>query len=241
MKSKWFEVAYLELFAGPGYLFDEVKEEELPGSPLQALQIACPFNRYVFSDYSDVCVEALRTRIAALRAKSPGTPVADVLAGDANDPEHLERVCSLIDPRSLVIAYLDPAKPNLDFSTVRFLTERFPFLDVIINLPFSGIHRSISAGGVEGPSRMLNHANPKELLRPDEGGTKRAICEHYDAQLRGLGLVHIDHRCVKTTTTNSPLYDIVLASRKKTAVDLWQKANRQPKNPQLGLLDLDAG
>jgi three-Cys-motif partner protein len=241
MKRKWFEVAYLELFSGPGYLFDEVKEEELPGSPLQALQIASPFDRYVFSDSSDVCVQALRTRIAALREKSPGTPQADALTGDANDQEHLEQVCSLIDPRSLVIAYLDPAKPNLDFSTVRFLAERFAFLDVIINLPFSGIHRSISAGGVDAPSRMLNHPRPKELLRPDEGGTAHAIREHYDGQLSELGLIHIDHRCVKTTTTNSPLYDIVLASRKKTAVELWQKANRTPVNPQLGLLDFDAG
>lgn len=235
MNRKWFDVAYLELYCGPGYLYDESTGEEVPGSPLQALGIKAPFDRYVFSDYSDICVDALQARIARLRTESPGLPATNVLSGDANDPEHLERVCSLISPRALVIAYLDPAKPNLHFSTVHFLTERFRFLDLIINLPFSGIHRSLAAGGVDGPSLMLNHQNPKELLRPDEGCTADAIRTHYDEQLRGLGLLHIARRCVKTTPTNSPLYDIVLASRKATAVELWEKANGKPKTDQLGL------
>jgi three-Cys-motif partner protein len=242
MNRKWFEVHYLELFCGPGYLLDEDSSDEVPGSPLQALTIARPFDRYVFSDYSEVCVEALRTRIGALRAQMHGgLPPAEVLAGDANDPEHLERVCSLINPRALVIAYLDPSKPNLHFSTVRFLAERFRFLDVIINLPFSGIHRSLSAGGVEAPRLMLNHPNPGELVHPEEGRTAQNIRGHYDAQLRGLGLVHIARRCVKTTVTNSPLYDVVLASRKDTAVKLFEKANPLPKDKQLGFVGFDAG
>ena len=29
-----------------------------------------------------------------------------------------------MDPRALVIAYLDPAKPNLHWSTVEFLADR---------------------------------------------------------------------------------------------------------------------
>lgn len=240
MNRKWFKVAYLELFCGPGYLYDEGSGEEVPGSPLQALGIASPFDRYVFSDFSDRCCEALSTRLDRLRAELPGLPPTDVLVGDANDPAHLERVCSLIDPRSLVIAYLDPAKPNLSFTTVRFLAERFRFLDLIINLPFSGIHRSLAAKGVEGPGLMLDHPSPLDLLRPDEGSTADAIRAYYDERLRSLGFEHITRRCVRTEPTNSPLYDIVLASRNPKAVELWEKANRVPQNPQLGLLDFDA-
>ena len=242
MNRKWFQVAYLELFSGPGCLYDESSREEVPGSPLQALGIASPFDRYVFSDFSDTCCDALRKRIEKLRAECPsGLPEADVLAGDANDPTHLERVCSLIDPSALVIAYLDPAKPNLSFATVRFLAERFRYLDLIINLPFSGIHRSLAAKGIEGPSLMLDHPSPLDLLLPDEGSTADAIRTHYDERLRSLGFAHITRRCVRTEQTNSPLYDIVLASRNAKAVELWEKANRAPKNPQLGLLDFDAG
>ena len=35
--------------------------------PLQALTIGRPFDDYVFSDFSDVCVDALVRRIAAIR------------------------------------------------------------------------------------------------------------------------------------------------------------------------------
>jgi hypothetical protein len=76
--------------------------------------------------------------VSSLRDQNPALPPADVLAGDANCPEHLERLCALIDPKALVVAYLDPAKPNLYFATVRFRAERFRFIDFIINLPFSG-------------------------------------------------------------------------------------------------------
>jgi three-Cys-motif partner protein len=236
MSRQWFEVHYLEMFSGPGLLLDEVTGEEVPGSPLEALSITRPFDRYVFSDYLPVCENALRKRISDRFGPRPDV---DVLCGDANDAAHLERACALINPKALVIAYLDPAKPNLHFDTVRFLAERFRFIDFIINLPVSGIHRSLSAGGDEKPQLMLNHLNPLELLHPDEGRTAENIREHYDAQLRTLGLQHITRRCVKTAVTNSPLYDIVLASRHPRAIDLWDKANLAPKrsNLQLGFGD----
>jgi three-Cys-motif partner protein len=229
MGNKWFDVHYLELFCGPGYLLDDVTREEVPGSPLQALSIQRPFDNYVFSDFSDVCADALERRIAAMRAEGIALPRTTVLQGDANDPAHLERVCSDIDPRALVIAYLDPAKPNLHWSTVEYLANRFRFIDFIINLPFSGIHRSLTAGGDERPRLMLNHPKPMELVHPEEGRTAQNIRDWYDEQLRSLGLIHIARRCVKTQPTNSPLYDVVLASRKDTAVKLFEKANPVPK------------
>jgi three-Cys-motif partner protein len=169
MGNKWFPVHYLELFCGPGYLLDDVTHEEVPGSPLQALGIQRPFDNYVFSDFSDVCAHALERRIAAMRREGIVLPPTTVLQGDANDVAHLERVCSLIDPRALVIAYLDPAKPNLDWTTVEYLANRFRFIDFLINLPFSGIHRSLTAGGTERPRLMLNHPDPMQLVHPEEG------------------------------------------------------------------------
>lgn len=233
MSRQWFEVHYLELYAGPGLLLDDVTGEEVPGSPLEALSIKQPFDRYVFSDYAPVCANALQKRISDRFGVRPDVTV---LRGDANDAAHLERVCALISPRALVIAYLDPAKPNLDFDTVRFLAERFRFIDFIINLPFSGIHRSLSQGGERKPRLMLNHPNPRELVHRDEGRTAQNIREHYDAQLRSLGLQHITRRCVRTSATNSPLYDIVLASRHPRAIELWDKANAEPKPSNIQLV-----
>jgi len=237
MAKKWFEVHYLELFCGPGCLLDEVNDREVPGSPLQALTIQSPFNRYVFADFSQDCTDALDGRIAAMRREGQVLPPTEVRRGDANDPEHLERVCALIDPRALVLAYLDPAKPNLHWSAVEYLAGRFPFIDFIINLPFSAIHRSLTAGGEESPRLVLNHPHPMELVDPSPGQTAENIRVHYIQQLHQLGFVHTTRRCVHTEWSNSPLYDVILASRKDIAVKLFEAANGKKQSSQLGLLD----
>lgn len=228
MNRQWFDVHYLEVFSGPGVLLDEALGKEIPGSPLEALGLSTPFDRCVFSDFSESFVTALDSRIGM-------HPGVNVLQGDANDPAHLKRVCDLIDPRALVMAYLDPAKPNLHWSTVAYLADRFRFLDFIINLPHSGIHRSLAIGSTDGPARVLNHPDPESLLRPDAGKVADAIRAHYDDQLRSIGFEYIARRCVRQIANNSPLYDVVLASRHPKAVELWEKANKLPAEPQLGL------
>ena len=240
MGKKPWPIHYLELFSGPGYLQDSETEEELPGSPMQALGIERPFTRYVFADFSSVCVEALDKRIEAMRRQGQHLPETFVRQGDANDPRHLDDLCSLIDPRALVIAYLDPAGPDLHFSTVEFLARRFRFIDFIINLPFSGIYRSMAAGGVAKPAKMLNHPDPCVLIDPRPNQTAHNIREHYNGQLRSLGLDHITSVCIKTEPTQSPLYDIVVASRNELAVRLWENANRKRGAIQLGLAGFDA-
>jgi three-Cys-motif partner protein len=152
MAKKWFEVHYLELFCGPGYLLDEANDCEVAGSPIQALTIQAPFDRYVLADYSADCTDALKRRIVAMRHAGQPLPATHVLQGDANDPQHLDRVCQLLDRRALILAYLDPAKPNLHWATIEYLARRFEFIDFIINLPFSAIHRSLTAGGADAPS-----------------------------------------------------------------------------------------
>ena len=152
MSSKWFAtkhgLEYLELYSGPGRLLDERTGKEQPGSPLQALAIPKPFSRYVFSDFSDECVDALQARVGERNDVS-------VLGGDANHSAHLARVAELLNPRALLIAYLDPARPqDLHWSTVEYLAKRFEHGDLIINLPVNSLMRSIlgaQSGGGTGP------------------------------------------------------------------------------------------
>lgn len=236
MNRQWFDVQYLELFAGPGRLRDETTGEELPGSPLEALAIASPFDRYVFSDYDADCVHALDTRIGP-------RPNVFVERGDANDPEHLSRVAGQLDPRALIIAYLDPAKPNLHWATVEYLAGRFKHIDFIINLPVSAIHRSLALGAkmvaegadpltceaVQIPARALGHPDPLQLLRCGLQAPY-AIRDYYYEKLRSVGMTELaEPRTVKQELNNSPLYDVILASRHPKAVELWEKANATPK------------
>jgi len=243
MSGKWFSakygLGYLELYSGPGRLLDERTGREQLGSPMQALELSVPFSRYVLSDFSEECIAALAARVGD-RAD------VEIVVGDANDPAHLERVARLLNPKALVIAYLDPARPqDLRWSTVKYLAQVFGFIDLIINLPVNSLMRAILGayhGGGSGPGaagRFLNHQNPRELLLPSADlpstpATINAIRAHYDEQLMALGFNQPARRTVCFPADN-PYYDVLLASRHDRALELWNKTNPVPEDPQLSL------
>ena len=250
MSNQWFThehgLQYLELYAGPGRLLDEATAKEQPGSPLRALAVPKPFTSYVFNDFSADCVGALGERVR-------GRDDVRVECGDANDREHLVRLASLLNDRALVIAYLDPARPqDLHWSTVEFLAEHFERIDLIINLPVNSLMRAIAGAYTSGfrgagtSGRFLNHARPHELLRRAPNGriidmaTITAIREHYDEQLTSLYFKQPARRTVDFPPGN-PYYDIVLASRHQTGLDLWNRTNPAPVDPQMSMLDFIDG
>jgi len=240
MSGKWFQrrhgLQYVELYSGPGRLLDERTGLELPGSPIQALSLRKPFDLYVFSDAAEDCCDALRARVG-------DRDDVHVLQGDANDPAHLDAVASLLNPRALVIVYLDPARPqDLHWSTVAYLARRFPFMDLIINLPCVSVMRAIlghASQGGSGPGaagRFLEHPQPRDLLRPSPRRrstalTIEAIRAHYDRKLIDeLQFLQPARRTVYFPADN-PYYDILLASRHPRALELWNKTNPPPDEP----------
>ena len=96
MSGKWFAVKhgiqYLELYSGPGRLLDESTGVEQPGSPMRALSVRKPFTHYVLSDFSQGCIDALAARVGTRSD-------VNVVRGDANDPDHIERVANLLNTR----------------------------------------------------------------------------------------------------------------------------------------------
>lgn len=239
MGPKWFDVQYGEMYCGPGVLTDETTGEEIAGSPLQALAVRRPFDLYVFGDYDEGCIEALRPRVAR-------HPQVRLETGSANDPAHIARFCAHFDPRALVVIYLDPARPqDLHWATVEALARRFEQLDLIINLPVNSLARAITgpeARGFEGRTagRFLNHPNPSALIQRDlRGGlawdaTIDAIRHHYDQQLERLGFLTPARRTV-TFPDPSPYYDVLYASRHPMGLKLWNSTNPPPENPQMSL------
>lgn len=241
MANKWFTkeygVQYVELYAGPGLLLDETTANELPGSPIEALAVRKPFARYVFSDFNQDCVDALNARVGE-------RDNVHVLRGDANDQAHLDTVAGLLDQRALVIVYLDPARPqDLRFSTIRFLSERFKYLDLIINVPVHNLARAILGRNVAGPGAagtFLNHPSPRDLLHRRASGelcwepTIAAVRAHYTEQLESLGFLTPARNTVCFPGTN-PYYDMLLVSRHPTALKLWNRSNSPEEPTQLSL------
>jgi three-Cys-motif partner protein len=245
MRRQWFAdrfgLQYVELYSGPGRLIDESSGRELAGSPIEALAVRRPFDRYVFCDYSRDCVDALRQRVGRRSD-------VQILQGDAKDLSHLERVAALLEPRALSVVYLDPARPrDLAWSTVEFIAQRFAYGDLIINLPVNSLMRAIlghhrgGGTGAGAAGRLLNHASPVDLLLPSAdryaaGPTIDAIRRYFDEQLIDLGFKKPARRTVDFPPGN-PYYDVLLASRHDQGVRLWDRTNPEPDEPQLSLID----
>ncbi len=245
MAGKWGQLGYVELYSGPGRLLDQSTGQELAGSPVEALRLKAPFDRYLFCDFDDDCVDALDRRC---KREDIG-PRAEVRQGDAKDAEHLGRIASTFGRGTLVIAYLDPARPqDMTWESVEILARQLPTVDLIINLPVHSLQRAIS-----GPHRrnaearaagaFLGHPDPRELMRWDHThshqvhGTIDAIREFYDQRLQSLGFLPPGRRIVPLSPGGVPYYDVLYASRHPLGVKLWDKAN-PPKQPEATLLDM---
>ena len=72
--------------------------------------------------------------------------------------------------------------------------------------------------------------------RLNMSATIDAIRRHYDEQLTALGFLPSARRTVNFPVDN-PYYDVLLASRHPRGLDLWNKTNPVPVDPQLSLLD----
>ena len=66
MKSKWDTRVYIDLFAGSGMVRVRDTKKFLWGSPLLALQLADPFDKYIFCESNSTALGALQSRVARL-------------------------------------------------------------------------------------------------------------------------------------------------------------------------------
>jgi three-Cys-motif partner protein len=220
MTGKWAHLGYGELYSGPGRLLDQSTGIELPGSPVEALRVRAPFDRYIFCDFDADCVDALRVRADREDAGAR----ADVRQGDAKDVSHVERVAKQFGHGTLVMVYLDPARPqDMTWATVEVLANELRNLDLIINLPVNSLQRAISGPhGRDAEARaaeaFLGHADPRQLMQWDRTrshnvmGTIGAIRDYYDRQLKALGFLKPGRRVVEYPA-GVPYYDLLYASR----------------------------
>src|ERR1700737_3534834 len=63
MKDRWRQRVYIELYAGAGYSRIRDTEKVLAGSPIQALSLKVPFDKYIFCERDADKLEALKVRV----------------------------------------------------------------------------------------------------------------------------------------------------------------------------------
>ena len=230
MRQK-FPLAWVELFAGPGRLLNVDTAQFEKGSPLRALDLRHPFGTYVFSDLDPACVASLRHRVG----QKPGV---HVLEGDANNAGLLDQVRQLVSRDHLVVLYLDPEGLELHFDTIRYFAERYPRLDLLLNLQVRGAIRYLRApGNAARAAHMLGTGDPRALIEQranrDWGPSIR---EFFERKLRGLGYDHFETQVINSHSRNAHQYDLLLASRDHKAAAFFREAQR--RGPR-GLMTMD--
>jgi three-Cys-motif partner protein len=224
MSRRW-KIWWLDLFAGPGAVFDRHGSAFRAGIPTEVVDsLRHPFDGYVFSDLSSDCVASLAKRL--------GDRSNVVIAqGDANDRSHVETLLERIPRDALVLAYLDPQGLDLHLETLRLLAWRFRHLDLLVNLPVLAIDRAISASASGPVRRVLEHPDPERLLAGRQ--TAANIRGWFKRKLAEMG--YPEHLSVGETIRSEngvPQYDLLLASRSQIAVKLYRRANQNDSDGQ---------
>ena len=218
MRGKWRAgVWWIELFAGPGRLFERETREYLRGSPVDAVSIPRPFDGYVFIDLGLDCVESLRARVG-------DRPSVHVVHGDANDQRTHDEVAKIVPDGALVEVYADQEGLDFFWPSLEFFIRRYRSVDFLINLPTSGGARALGGGYEDKVGFVLGEEDVRKRLAEIE--TRResdAIRRTYLAKLAAEGFEH-DSVPVAVSGTQVALYDLVVASRKQLAIHFFHEA-----------------
>ncbi len=235
MKKKWPTRVYIDLYSGPGLVRVRGSGRLLAGSPLLALDLPDPFDRYIFCDSNPNLIAALQTRV---RRYSPDAEAkASFMCGDCND--NIEEICAEIPKpspgcRVLTFCFVDPFDISIKFSTIKRLASYF--VDFLILL-------ALHADANRNLENYFNSSNSKVdefLSLPDwrerwkiaesHGGRfPRFLAEEYSGQMQKLQYLHQPWdrmQQVRSDEKNLPLYRLALFSRHKLAYKYWDEVLR---------------
>ena len=232
MKSKWENLAYIDLFAAAGASRIEDTSTIVRSSALLALNVRDPFTHYVFCEIDPEKLEALRSRV-----ERSGTEASCCfLQGDAN--ELVEDIAgSLPDPRGdnrlLCFCFADPSRmSDLRFSTVRRLARRY--VDFLVLIPTGMEGRFIDSRYASSESRIVADFTGKEdwrrtWERSREKGESADLflAGLYARQMRDLGYQYggIDHSvAIRHPEKRFVLYRLGFFSRSQLGGRLFRQA-----------------
>jgi three-Cys-motif partner protein len=122
MKDKWDERIYIDLYAGAGQSRIRGTSLVVLGSPLLALSVKHPFDKYIFCEEDPNLINALKARVTRL------WPDADVtyITGDCN--ERINEISRKIPTASanhtvLGLCLVDPFDLGIKFKSIRHLSK----------------------------------------------------------------------------------------------------------------------
>lgn len=237
MKNKWPCRVYVDLFAGAGRSKLRESGAIVPSSPLLALGIRDPFDKYVFCDADPVKLDALRQRV---EREYPNAKV-DYVDRDVN--ESVDEVLAKIPLHRtgygvLTFCFADPyGLRNLRFATLKRLSERL--VDCLVLIP-SGMEARRFWEELNEPDNptldvFLGTTSWREEAKTTKLNPLDFVTDQFGRRMATLGYRYAglsEALLVRSTAKNLALYDLVLFSRSKLGERFWREARKYATDQQ---------
>ena len=228
MKNKWDQRVYIDLYAGAGYARIHGTKTVLKGSPMIALTVPNPFERYILCEEDPELMAALKARVERV---APAVEVTFVLG---NCDSEIDRICGAIPKGSpsnkvLSLCLVDPFDFGMKFETLRRLSA--VFMDFVVLLAIGMDANRNYDHYVDGHSTKIDEAlgNTQWRERWEAVGVRRSdfrsfLASEFCISMASLGYLQkpLDRmKLVRSTDKNLPLYYLALFSRNELAFSFW--------------------
>jgi three-Cys-motif partner protein len=240
LRRKFEARVYIDLFAASGA--NEIRESSriVPGTPLLAMMVDHPFDRYILCEVDGRRLAALTARVARLH---PEISTPRYIAGDCN-----RRVREILDAipqhrpsyRVVSLCLVDPEKTkDIEFDTIRALAGESRAMDFLFTIPTGmEVRRNFKQNylrpGDDTLDRFLGgrgwRARVKEAL--EETNIPYFTAMELARSMQELGYLRIEERDLSPVQIESGpgkgvrLYHLTVLSRNPLALKLWRACLR---------------
>lgn len=229
MKNKWDQRVYIDLYAGAGYSRIKGTQTPVKGSPLIALSVTTPFDKYVFCEEDKEKFTALRKRVAAI------APSASVAFVEGKCDECVDEILRAVPQGSasnkvLSLCLVDPYDFGFKFATISKLSQRFVDFLILLAVEMDA-NRNYEHYVWHGNTKIDDALGNREWReRWKKSGLHRGrfphfLAEEFSRSMTTLGYLErkaYDMKLVKLHGNNRGLYYLALFSRNPTAYGFWK-------------------
>lgn len=236
MKNKWDgEINYIEICSGPGRCIARENGLEFDGTALSILkhQAFKYLSKAIFFDFNDSIIDTLNQRIKQIEIEN-----AFAIRGDYSKPQVIcDIINKNINKHSLNLVFIDPTDCSVPFLLITKIKEVLVNVDFIINLASgTDYNRNIInallvqnsySNSITKYSKFLgttdffkSHTNINLAKEKRNTDLRNNFRDTYMANLKKIGYEYFDLKMIEH------YYDLLFASKHKTGITFWKKANK---------------
>jgi len=239
MKERWDKRVYIDLYSGPGCTLVSETGRWLKGSPLLAMSVEEPFDKYIFCEKDASKIESLRKRVQSHFSHLDVT----FIEGDCN--LNVDEILRAIPKHSsgqkvLSFCFVDPFSLDLQFKTMSDLASRFVDFLVLLALDMDGRRNlknyvSPKSTKIDLFLGMSNWRARWQIFSQTDDSFQRFLATEFEEQMISLG--YLKHskgntRHISTPDHNLPLYHLAFFSRNRLGYKFWDECLRYSSDQQ---------